>query len=1223
MTMKTAQLKSISLLAVAALCICASALAAEHDYYRNLRYPKQLVAGVGRDQVQQAGGPNAVGYQRRTVQWWPRQGQDIVDIPEGAPLRTWTRNKGQQDPEAQAGVTRHWTASDPETFKAHLIAFRGFGTSSAETPTIPAAVLRLEDGRQRAVVHHSPLSHMISTEDRDFIHKVWEEVYPTLYAKISKEERSVSATFPLEHWKALPVRFNALPPWKDANAKYPLWAEKDGNVIFETRNFYLVTDPKRYGNPTAWIRPNDIAGQNLFRRDIFEYLENFWTYVEAAGHSMPYWHHPGPNKKYHIIVTSGGSGVGTYHCGIGNANTAALAHEFFHSQPLGGWGDFHYIMGNAGQHTGHPGELQMFSGNFRYPWRYVNRKGYQSPLMFFVLGDNPNWGYGIQVVIGGLAGEAETTPYHTIAMVGQKKGLWENGVRGFGDFFGEYAARMVTCDFVEQDMIRSKYGMPETSHVCPVYGHKNRYRISNAEAPRWTGYNIIRLKRDADATKIAVDFEGIYDPSQHSDWRACIVAVDAKGRARYSPLWNKGQMGFALKPTDKHLWLTVSASPSAFPVQDSSSPRAHWMSMYLSGIHAPRHPWEVTLSGCTPGTPHRKQGDIINFDELYGRCDYGNTSVNLPLKHEVPIPLTDADGPLAQQKLAEMLPRIKASADALQAEVDAGKLNRGYWWGKKTRTHEHLLHRVKFLQENAKGHRHPNGGGFVSDTCKVAATAYVGPNAMVLDGATIKDNACIKEHAVVMGSQAVVSGNAKIGGRAWVVGNVKVSGNARILEAAAVTTSQRAQASPNRLYEGSVEIDGSAVIKGELYLLSCYTTDQRLTGGLVMDYYADVKNKESGVFQNGRFYRAHDRYDRAPGFAGGTDAGALYANWQFNHPKSVLLEDSYVNNVGILYGRPTFSEDADGPHKYVVFNGRDQYAEAPPSVADFGELTLDILVKRSKGKGGRLFDFGTGDEECFYLSIDGSGKPTLTARHQGKTYTLTASTATSWWLWISTAIPASTWARVRLEMNGATASIHIDGKQVANGKFTFRPRDVFIGDRPEGNFIACARNKSEFFHGQIDHFRIYRKVHNDFDAVGPPPLALTQMQEWSEQDQQQHDDWQKRRKAKEAELRAGKYGEMQKEIQQLGRDKSIDADERSARMDKLRSAAAVVRENALKSAGLSGPNPYLGKQAADLVHFQRSLKYHTTADWDYRTKAERAGELPAKTKKWLQSVRGY
>ena len=1195
-------------------CMGASALAEELDYYRNLRYPSKLVPGVGLDKVEQEGGPKAAGYQRRTVQWWPRQGQDFVDVPEGAPLRTWTRNKGKENPEALAGVTRNWSASDPDTFKAHLIALRGFGTSSGDTPVTPSAVLRLEDGRQRAVVDHGPLSQMISAEDRDFIHKVWEEAYPKLYAKISKEERPVFADIPLEHWKATPVRFNALPPWKDANAKYPLWGEKDGQLIFETRNFHLSAATKEGARPPAWIRPDNIERQNHFRRGIFEYIENFWTYVEAAGHSMPYWHHPGPNKKYHIIVTQGGSGVGTYHCGIGNANTTALAHEFFHSQPLGGWRDFHYIMGNAGQHTGHPGELQMFTGNFRHPWRYVNRMSYQSPLMFFVLGDNPNWGYGIQTVIGGLAGEEERTPYHTIAMVGQKKGLWKNGVRGFGDFFGEYAARMVTCDFIEQDMVRVKYGMPETSHVYPVYGEKDRYRISGAEAPRWTGFNIIRLKRDQDAKEIAVDFQGIHDPAQHSDWRACIVAVDAKGRARYSPLWNKGKMSFSLKPTDKHLWLTVSASPSAFPVEEPFDPKTHWMSKYLSGVHAPRHPWEVTLSGCTPGTPHRRPGDIIDFDELYGRCDYGNTPVNLPLKHEVPIPLTDTDGQLAQQKLAEMLPRIQASSDALQAKVDAGKERQGgYWWGKKSRTHEHLLHRVKFLQENAKGHRHSNGGGFVSDNCKVAATAYVGPNTMVLDGATVKDNACIKEHAVVMGPQALVSGNAKIGGRAWVVGDVKVGGNARILEAAAVTTSQRAQASPNRLHEGSVVIDGSVVIKGEPYLLSCFASDQRLTGGVVMDYFADVRNTESGVFQHGRFYQAHDRYDRAPGFAGGIDAGALYANWQFNQPKAVLLEDSYVNNNGILHGRPGFAEDDDGRHQYVVFNGKNQYAEAPPSVADFGELTLDIMLKRSGGKAGRLFDFGTGDQECFYLSIDGSGKPTLTARHDGKTHTLAASAV----------IPASKWARLRLEMNGTTAAIHIDGKQVASGKFEFRPRDVFIGDRPDGNFIACARNKSEFFNGQVDHFRIYRKVHNDFDAVGSPPLALTQMQEWSEKDQQHHDDWQSRRKAKEKELRAGKYGQMQKEIQQLGRDKSIDAAEQTARIDKLRKESATVREDALKSVGLSGPNPYLGKQAADLYHFQRSLKYHTSADWDYRTKGEREGELPAKTKKWLKRVRGY
>ena len=1204
--------RSLLIAAVAGLMVGGSA-AAEYDFYKNLPYPKGLVPGVGVNKVAQDGGPGAVGYKRRTVQWWPRKGQDFVDIPKGAPLRTWTRNKGQKDAEIQAGVCRNWTASDPETFKAHLIAFRGFGTSSADTPRIPAAVLRLENGRQRAVIDFAPVSRMISREDRDFIHKAWEEVYPKLYAKISKEERPVGADFPLKHWKALPVRFNAMPPWKDANARYPLWGEKNDRIIFETRNFHLTAGTKGGARPPAWVRPNDIEGQNRFRRDIFEYIENFWTYVEAAGHSMPFWHRPGPNRKYTIIVTPGGSGVGDYHCGIGNANTVALAHEFFHSQPLGGWRPFHYTMGNAGQHTGHPGELQMFTGNFRYPWRYINRMGYQSPMMFFVLGDNPNWGYGIQVVIGGLAAAVEPTPYHTIAMAGQKKGLWKNGVRGFGDFLGEYAARMATCDLIEQFMIRCKYGMPETSYLYPVYAGKNRYRISNAEAPRWTGYNIIRLDVDEGAKEIGVDFQGIHDPKQHSDWRACIVAVDGEGWARYSPLWNKGKMVFALKPEDRHIWLTVSASPSAFPMQEPHDPGIYWHGYFLAGVHAPRYPWEVTLTGCTPGTPHRKHGDIVNFDELYRKIDCGNTYLNYPVKHEVPIPLTEKNGKLSREKLAAMRVRAEASSKALEEKLAAGKAHGGYYTNKKRMALEGLRRRIKFLQDNAKGRRHPNGGGFVSDNAKVAASAYVGPNAMVLDGAAVKDNACIKEFAVVLGPKAVVSGHAKIGGRAWVAGDLQVGGDARILEAATVSATWRETWGRGKLREGQAEINGTAVIKGELFLLLCHAKDQVLTGGLVTDYVADVRNSGSGVFNCGRFVTAHDRYDRAPGFRGGRDAGALFVNWQFNQPKAVLLEDSFVNNNGILHGRPGFAEEDDGLRKCIVFNGTSQYAEAPPSVADFGELTVDIAVNRSEGKGGRLFDFGTGAGECFYLDIAQNGKPTLTAKHKGKSYSTTASQG----------LAAGKWARLRLEMDGKTASIYIDGKKVAGKAFAFAPRDVFIGDRPEGNFIACGRDKSEFFAGKMDHFRIYRKVHKDFSTVPPPPSALTVMSEWSEKTQKRRDDWEKRRKAKEAEIRAGKYGDIEKEIRKVQQDKTLDAANRNAHIRQLQKEAQAIRETALQSAGLSGRNPHLGKSAVGLHEFQKSLKYHTTADWDHRIQGQKEGKIPDKTKKWLTRVRGY
>ncbi|MHC4177750.1 MAG: hypothetical protein ACYSWU_09590 [Planctomycetota bacterium] len=113
-------------------------------------------------------------------------------MPQGAPLRTWTRNKGQQDKEALAGLCRNWTASDPRTFKAHLVGFRGFGVPTpnpafSDEILIPAAVLRLENGERRAVVHYKPLSLMLSPEDHEFILRTWQDAWPKLQASVSRE----------------------------------------------------------------------------------------------------------------------------------------------------------------------------------------------------------------------------------------------------------------------------------------------------------------------------------------------------------------------------------------------------------------------------------------------------------------------------------------------------------------------------------------------------------------------------------------------------------------------------------------------------------------------------------------------------------------------------------------------------------------------------------------------------------------------------------------------------------------------------------------------------------------------------------------------------------------------------------------------------------------------------------------------------------------------------
>ena len=1065
--------------------LCAAAAAEDYDFYKNLRFHPKLVPGVGRDTVEQTGGPDTTDYLRRTVKWWPRKGQDVVDIPKGAPLRTWTRNKGQQDKEALAGLCRNWTESDSDTFKAHLVGFRGFAVTTPN-PTwgdevmIPAAILRLENGEQRAVVHYKPLSMMLGSADHDFILKTWKGVWPKLEAAISPEEYVVNIS-------------------RD-EARFP--SDSPGSFVMESKHWRFQTGSKTWFDNFYMLCPQEPEKQARYRKGTLEFAENLWTYVESSGARMPFWREFGPDYKFTVTTGPGikngwerldpgnGGGYGCctlYWCGGGPRNVK-LSHEFFHSGYHGETGC------NTGIHMLIPGEMQMFSHNLCYPWRNVMFSDYQGGLWLAALGDNPNWGCGIVAVLGSLRASVEPTLYHAVARLGQKKGLWKNGIKGFGDFFGEYAARMVTVDFIAQLMLRPKYGMPEVSYVYPVYGRGDTFRIPNSEAPWAYGFNIVRLTPDGDAKQIVVDFRGFHDPINHSDWRACIVAVDGNGQARYSSLWNKGKMPFALKPSDKHLWLTVAATPSAMPVRD----KAGWhggVNQHFHGMHAPRFPWEVTLTGCKPGTPHRRQGDVVNLDALY-TINNTNFYVDHAVKHEVPIPSWEADAALAPKKLAAMLPRIQAASEAVKARLKAGNGRDEYWkkdwWEfRKLERLEDLQQRVKFLQRNAKGHRHSNGGGFVADSARVAKTAYVGPDAMVLDGARVQGNACIKQYAVVIGPDAVVSGNAKIGGKAWVFGKVKVNGNARIGESVILATSYRRRGGyhiQSTRYEGEVEITGSAVIKGEHIMRLCYAKDQVLTGGLVVDYNAKIANRKSGVFDRGRFHQG-GRYNWAytpeaqlgEPLYNGLYAGGLYANWQFDQPKSYLLEDSYVNNNGILHGRPEFSRDAE--HRFVVFNGTDQYAQAPPSVADFGELTIDVRINSSGGKVQRIFDFGTADDECFHLTIaPDSGKPTLVAAHGGKTHRLTSSKA----------VPANKWVTVRVEMNGADAAIYVDSKRVGKGIFRFRPRDVFIGDRAEGNFIGCDRNAADFFKGKMDHFRIYREVHDDFDAIGDVPYALIQ-----------------------------------------------------------------------------------------------------------------------------------
>jgi len=82
------------------LCVAvgnSTAAAQEYDYFRNACFPGKLRDDVGLDKVEQA--PETAGQPgRRVVVWWPKRGVDMVDMPVGVPLRTWTIRTGGEEP---------------------------------------------------------------------------------------------------------------------------------------------------------------------------------------------------------------------------------------------------------------------------------------------------------------------------------------------------------------------------------------------------------------------------------------------------------------------------------------------------------------------------------------------------------------------------------------------------------------------------------------------------------------------------------------------------------------------------------------------------------------------------------------------------------------------------------------------------------------------------------------------------------------------------------------------------------------------------------------------------------------------------------------------------------------------------------------------------------------------------------------------------------------------
>jgi hypothetical protein len=201
------------------------------------------------------------------------------------------------------------------------------------------------------------------------------------------------------------------------------------------------------------------------------------------------------------------------------------------------------------------------------------------------------------------------------------------------DFFEEWAMHSITWDYKNPDgtdegpLYRKNYGAmsDRTGHAQgapagfrelrdtelePLDLANRRFATAPSWAPQRWGYNVVRLFPDAGASSVTVTFRGVIQtkaantnfgnftnqppsvPDPNSDWRWGLVAVDANGKPRYSPIehGSDGQLQFCINAGDTQLWLVTMATPS---VQQ----QILWDQMYYSVY---RYPWMIQLAGAMP-----------------------------------------------------------------------------------------------------------------------------------------------------------------------------------------------------------------------------------------------------------------------------------------------------------------------------------------------------------------------------------------------------------------------------------------------------------------------------------------------------------------------------------------------------------------------------------------------------------------------------------------------
>jgi len=375
------------------------------------------------------------------------------------------------------------------------------------------------------------------------------------------------------------------------------------------------------------------------------------------------------------------------------------------------------------------------------------------------------------------------------------------------------------------------------------------------------------------------------------------------------------------------------------------------------------------------------------------------------------------------------------------------------------------------------------------------------------------------------------------------------------------------------------------------------------------------------------------------------EGGKLWANYAMDREEEEVLEDwlrykydwrvcwqFYTLNLsGHLYGRPEFV--VDGDRRGFRFDGKTQYAEASPILADLGQITVDIALKWEGGKNQAVFDFGTSMDNRFVLTAAGaSGKAELVITRQGKTERVVADAP----------LPTGKWARCRIEIDGVKIALWIDGRKAAQKASTFRPADAYPAGVEKRNFFAATRDGKAKFKGVLDYLRVWHTVFDDFTKA-PAPQQHASRRVTREFIASCSKEYAGTGEAREAKIKArfepeyafyealgGKRDRLLKEIEASPGGKAAYKPE----YDWLTTFRWLgfshhynypyrhfLRDKITREVGGRVCHENFG--ALERIRGVQNTKWHTQCDWDWRLKQELDGsidKLPL-LRKWLQRAR--